>query len=66
MIFESQKLVHVYYNGRDARLLMGRLLLKDRKLFFEYGSEFIKTGLELSPYVAYFMLIIESHVLTMK
>ncbi len=29
---------------------MGRLLLKNRQIFFEYNSDFIKTGLELSPF----------------
>ncbi len=29
---------------------MGRLLLKNRKIFFEYNTDFIKYGLELSPF----------------
>lgn len=29
---------------------MGRLALKDRKIFFEYHADFLKTGLELSPF----------------
>jgi len=29
---------------------MGRLLLKNRQIFFEYDSAFIKKGLELSPF----------------
>lgn len=29
---------------------MGRLLLKNRQIFFEYDAAFIKTGLELSPF----------------
>ena len=29
---------------------MGRLLLKNRQIFFEYDADFIKTGLELSPF----------------
>lgn len=62
MIFKPQQLVHVYYNGKDTRLIMGRLLLKDRKLFFEYDSEFIKTGLELSP----FKLPLKSGVVTVE
>jgi len=30
--------------------MITRLLLKDRKIFFEYDTTFIKTGLELSPF----------------
>jgi len=29
---------------------MGRLALKKRKIFFEYHTDFLKTGLELSPF----------------
>jgi serine/threonine-protein kinase HipA len=50
MKFMPQQLVQVFYNGTDTKLIIGRLLLKDRKLFFEYDSKFIKTGLELSPF----------------
>lgn len=50
MTFQSASLVHVYFMKGDERCLMGRLLLKDRKLFFEYDGHFIKQGLELSPF----------------
>lgn len=50
MIFTPQSLVYVYYQGATARKLMGRLLLKNRQIFFEYDPAFIKTGLELSPF----------------
>ncbi len=46
----SHNLVYVYYHGSVTKQLMGRLLLKDRQLVFEYDSAFIKTGLELSPF----------------
>ncbi len=46
----SQNLVYVYYHGSVKRQLMGRLLLKNRQIFFEYDSAFIKTMLELSPF----------------
>jgi len=62
MIFKPQQLISVYYNSKDTRLIMGRLLLKERKLFFEYDSEFIKTGLELSP----FKLPLKSGVVAME
>lgn len=50
MKFESTSLVHVYYSPGLDKQLMGRLTLKNRKILFEYESEFIKTGLELSPF----------------
>jgi len=40
----------VYYHGSLEKQLMGRLLLKNRQIFFEYDAAFIKTGLELSPF----------------
>lgn len=46
----SQNLVHVYYHGSLEKQLMGRLLLKNRQIFFEYDIAFIKTRLELSPF----------------
>lgn len=47
---QSQNLVYVYYHRCGIKLLMGRLLLKNRQIFFEYDAAFIKTGLELSPF----------------
>ena len=49
MKFHNTSLVQVYYLGNQDKLFVGRLALKDRKIFFEYNSEFLKTGLELSP-----------------
>ncbi|MGL5720302.1 MAG: type II toxin-antitoxin system HipA family toxin [Alphaproteobacteria bacterium] len=46
----SQHLVYVYYNGSAKRQLMGRLLLKNRQLFFEYDAAFIPLKFELSPF----------------
>jgi serine/threonine-protein kinase HipA len=48
--FTPQKLVYIYYHGLGPKQLMGRLLLKDRQIFFEYDAAFIKTGFELSPF----------------
>ena len=45
-----QNLVHVYDHSTIEKRLMGRLLMKNRKIFFEYDDAFIKTGLELSPF----------------
>lgn len=50
MIFTPQNLVYVYYHGLGAKHLMGRLLLKNRQIFFEYDPSFIKLNLQLSPF----------------
>jgi len=50
MTFALQNLVYIYYHGSDPKQLMGRLLLKNRQIFFEYDVAFIRTGLELSPF----------------
>ncbi len=50
MSIPSQNLVYVYYQGALKKQLMGRLLLKNRQIFFEYDAAFIKRGLELSPF----------------
>lgn len=44
MTFSSQNLTHVYYWAADNKHLMGRLLLKNRQIFFEYDASFIKLG----------------------
>jgi serine/threonine-protein kinase HipA len=43
-------LVYVYFMRGEDKLLVGRLALKDRKIFFEYDPGFIETGLQLSPF----------------
>lgn len=50
MSISSQNLVYVYYHGSAEKQLMGRLLLKNRQIFFEYDAAFIKRDLELSPF----------------
>jgi serine/threonine-protein kinase HipA len=50
MSFRDQNLVYVYYHGSLEKQIMGRLLLKNRQIFFEYDAAFIKTGLELSSF----------------
>ena len=50
MTFTHQNLVYIYYHGSGTKELMGRLLLKNRQIFFEYDAGFIKKGLELSPF----------------
>jgi serine/threonine-protein kinase HipA len=43
-------MLHVYFMREAEKIPLGRLALKDRKIFFEYSPEFLKTGLELSPF----------------
>lgn len=50
MTFTPQNLLYIYFNGFGNKCLMGRLLLKNRKIFFEYDAAFLKLGLELSPF----------------
>lgn len=46
----STKLVNVFYNKDDSKLKVGRLALDNRKIYFEYDKDFLKSGIELSPY----------------
>lgn len=40
----------VFYNAYGERQLMGLLSQREERVFFEYASDFIKTGLETSPF----------------
>ncbi|QIV95709.1 serine/threonine-protein kinase HipA [Allofrancisella inopinata] len=50
MKFTPTKIVYVYYKPQDEKILVGRLAVKSHKLFFEYDVNFLKTGLNLSPF----------------
>lgn len=50
MKFDHVKMVRVYYKPGDVKLLVGRLALKSHKIFFEYDSDFLESGLNLSPF----------------
>lgn len=50
MSFKNTTLLKVYFMRGSDKMLMGRLALKTRKIFFEYDMDFLKTGLELSPF----------------
>jgi len=50
MKFNPVKVIHVYYKPKDEKIFVGRLAINDRKIFFEYESSFIETGLNLSPF----------------
>lgn len=40
----------MYFQSGTKKILMGRLARKNHKIFFEYDPDFIKTGIELSPF----------------
>lgn len=46
----NSDLIYVSYYRGDQLIPMGRLAYKDRKIYFEYSSEFLELGLELSPF----------------
>jgi len=48
--FQQINLLHVMYGGHSHNIPLGRLALKNRKIFFEYDSSFLELGLELSPF----------------
>lgn len=50
MKFDSVKIVHVYFKPMNDKLFVGKLALNNQKLFFEYDPDFVKTGLNLSPF----------------
>ncbi len=59
-IFKPVEIVTVKYCRGDLALDMGRLAIHNRKIVFEYDAEFLKLGLELSP----FKLPLKSGVIT--
>jgi serine/threonine-protein kinase HipA len=50
MTFSAQNLVYVYYHTSGDKQLVGRLLLKNRRIFFEYDTAFLTRRLALSPF----------------
>ncbi len=44
------KVVNVFYHREKNKLKVGRLALENRKIYFEYDEDFLKTNIELSPY----------------
>jgi serine/threonine-protein kinase HipA len=50
MKFNPVKVVYVYYKPKDDKIFVGRLALKNHRIFFEYDASFIETGLNLSPF----------------
>lgn len=50
MTFEQESPLQVTYCNGKHTLNVGRLILSHRKIFFEYSSIFLESGLELSPF----------------
>ena len=48
---KNEKKVHVFLNLSTPKLKIGTLVQKNKKIFFEYDYKFLKSTLELSPYV---------------
>jgi len=49
-LFKNISVINVGYMRGSDKISMGRLALKERKIFFEYTVDFLKTGFELSPF----------------
>jgi len=48
---KDEKIVHVFLNLSSPKVKVGILAYQNGKIFFEYDHEFLKTSLELSPYM---------------
>lgn len=49
VVLQKVNIIHVKYCRGSNVMSMGRLAIKDHKIFFEYAPEFLNSGLELSP-----------------
>ncbi len=49
MIYQPVSLVHVSLNFGSTSYKVGRLALVKRKIYFEYDSAFLRSGLDISP-----------------
>ena len=43
--------VNVFLNHFDDKIFVGKLALKNRKIYFEYDENFIKKDIQISPYI---------------
>lgn len=50
MTFKNIEIVNVFYLLESKKILVGRLALKNRAIFFEYDLNFLRTKTELSPF----------------
>ena len=46
----SIKTLNVHLHHNNKKLHAGRIALKERTIYFEYDKEFLKSGIQLSPY----------------
>jgi len=51
MNFTSVQEVNIFYKPMADKIFVGKLAIKNRKIFFEYDSSFLKTRLNLSPFM---------------
>lgn len=49
-MIKNEKIVHVFLNLSSPKVKVGTLAYKNKKIFFEYDHNFLKTSIELSPY----------------
>jgi len=45
------KTVNVFLNHFDNKIFVGKLALKNRKIYFEYDENFLKKDIQISPYI---------------
>ena len=50
MKFEQIKQIHVSLKFTNTEIQVGRLAIRDSKIYFEYDNEFLKSNLEISPF----------------
>jgi len=50
MTQQKINLVHVYYTPKKQKHLVGKIALKEHKIYFQYDPDFLNFGLELSPF----------------
>lgn len=62
MKLPSQKTLNVYYSNLLKKQFVGRLLYKNKQIFFEYDDIFIESKLKLSP----FKLPLEKNIIISK
>lgn len=43
--------INVFLNHVDNKVFVGKLALKNRKIYFEYDENFIKKDIQISPYI---------------
>jgi len=46
----STNLINVFIKFLTEPIFVGKLLLENRKVFFKYDEDFIKLGMNLSPF----------------